>query len=79
MKKSDVRIGMKVVPFRKTKNEYSDFKNSWLVNRMRSENKRFAVVVGWDKEEKCWKLGTKRRDPNYDFFNSCDFRPYEEK
>lgn len=81
MKKSDVKIGMRVVPFRKTVPGWFNLNEShqWKISQ---ENKmNFLYVVGWENEENCWCLSTKNEPDTMDsdFFRASDFRPYVEK
>ena len=78
MKKSDVKIGMKVVPSKKTVEEWGGLKKSaeWASGKAQG----FLYVVEWENEENCWVLSARSRNKNLhkagDFFNSSDFKPY---
>ena len=80
MRKEDVKIGMKVVPFRKTVDGWSGLKESVQWKRAKDKNQPFLFVVAWDADEGCWGLSWNRdgrRNNAWDFFNSSDFRKYE--
>jgi len=75
MKNENVKIGMKVVPFQKTKVLTDTFTTSLTMKRM----KKYAVVTSWIDDESCWLLKADADDFGGDCFNACDFEPYEEK
>lgn len=75
MKHEDVSIGMKVVPFQKTKILTDSFETSPTMKIM----KEYATVAEWIDDENCWLL---RPDTGYYggcCFNACDFEPYVEE
>lgn len=83
MKKSDVKIGMKVAPTRKTVRSWGSLSLSAEWGEAKEKKLGFLYVVEWEKEEKCWVLSARSRRSNPhktgDFFNSSDFQPYEPK
>lgn len=77
MRKQDIKIGMKVVPFRKTAEGWSyplDESHCW--NDAKAMG--FLYVVAWEAEENCWVLSGRLESKSGDFFHSRDFRPYVE-
>ena len=75
MKKSDVVLGMKVVPFKKTAKGYGRLSNSYSKNVLK--NQRYLYVTGWNDEDRCWELARDKGDTvACDFFMSGDFKPY---
>lgn len=73
MRNKDVRIGMKVVPFQKTVNGWSNFPtHTW---EECSENQGFLYVTEYDNDQKCWVL-SEDTDGKGDFYNSQDFKSY---
>jgi hypothetical protein len=81
MKKSDVKIGMKVVPFRKTVPGWDwdglDGSTEW--DKAKKNNIPYLIVKGYDAEEKAWELGVNAETFDADFFRASDFRLYVEK
>jgi len=77
----DVRTGMKVVPFQKTKVICDSFSSSNTMRRIKETGQEYTYVLGWDMEESCWLLSDKKgaRVDEGDFFNASDFEPYVEE
>jgi hypothetical protein len=78
MKDSDVKIGMKVVPFQKTVVEWGDLEDSSCWMRRVDKPHPFLYVNEWDKDINCWILGDINVLGAGDYFNACDFEPYSE-
>ena len=74
MKKVDVKIGMKVVPFRKT--VWGNFSGSTVWNTAKNIQQPFLYVVGWDNEEQAYILNDSKKTKTGDFFKASDFNPY---
>jgi len=74
MKDDNVRTGMKVVPFKKTKVLTDTFDTSPVMRNM----KEYAEVTGWVEDEDCWLLKADGQEYGGDCFNACDFEPYGE-
>lgn len=92
MKKSDIKIGMKVVPFKKSltydcgilvsKGAKKNLEKSALWSSAKKSKKPFLYVKQFDCEDdvEFVHLGTTRgRRGGADFFLPRDFRPYESK
>jgi hypothetical protein len=75
MKFEDVEVGMKVVPFQKTKVLCDTFSTSLVINQM----EKYAVVKSRNYAENCWILGSDTNPYSGDYFNACDFEPYKER
>lgn len=76
MKKKDVKIGMKVVPFKKTVPGYMGLEES--IEWCQAQAQGFMYVTGYNELEKAWELSyEKHKGGHADFFRSSDFRPYE--
>jgi hypothetical protein len=77
LKDEDIKIGMKVVPFKKTVTGWEntlDNSPTWI-NRKIGQN--YLYVVGWDKEYNCWLLSNNIQGSG-DFFNASDLKLYKE-
>lgn len=77
MKKQDVKVGMKVVPFRKTAKRWCKLSKSFNWSKAKEANQPFLYVGYFDAEEDAWALMFNKRKFGGDFFRSSDFRPYE--
>lgn len=93
MKKSDVRVGMKVVPFKKSvsfhggvmlidKNKKEELEESYCWNEVKNTRKPYLYVKQFESEEgiEYVHLGVERGESGAaDFFLPQDFRPYVPK
>lgn len=75
MKKSDIQMGMKVVPFQKTSESYGGIYKSNMWRQAQLKNQLYLYVTGYNEEEKCWLLDTEPDTDTGDFFKACDFVP----
>ena len=76
MKEEDIKIGMKVVPFQKTAEEWGDLSSSQVWQKARG-SQGFLYVFGLDREEDAWILSADKTNDG-DFFRSEDFELYIE-
>jgi len=77
VKKEDVKIGMKVVPFQKT--AWGELEDSILWSDALRRKQGYLFVILFDEEEKVYVLSLDIEDTEAgDFFNPEDFDPYEE-
>jgi hypothetical protein len=85
MQNKNVHIGLQVVPHSKTVvmgscvGTLENDSNAW--KSALSKNQPFLYVTGWDRFQSCWLLNetyTEGTTPEGDYFNGCDFMPYEE-
>lgn len=77
MKKENVVIGQKVVPFQKTPDEFYGLENSNNWKNALVKNQNYLFVSSWDEDEETFILGCNENGQG-DYFNACDFEPYEE-
>jgi hypothetical protein len=77
MRKKDVKIGMKVIPFQKT--AYGSLETSVHWRRSCENNQPYLYVSYWNEEECCWALSRIDNAQGGDYFNSWDFEPYIKK
>jgi hypothetical protein len=80
MKNEDVKIGMKVVPIRKTATNWGSGKlsDSYCWTRAKNMDQPYLFVVSYDEEDRAWVLGEYKNMPSCgDFFRARDFRLYE--
>jgi len=79
MKKEDIKIGMRVVPFQKT--AFSQLENSNTWKDALNKNQKYLYVIDWDDELNCFVLDDENINDgdNGDFFNTEDFKPYSEE
>ena len=77
MKDADVKIGMKVVPFQKTtRTIIASLSDSVMWRTAKEHDQPFLYVVRF--REYFWVLSTQKgNQASGDWFNACDFRPYE--
>lgn len=80
MRKQDVVIGMRVVPFQKTAYTYG-LENSGVWKDARNKNQEYLYVIDWDEELKCFVLSDENvnNEDDGDFFNPEDFKHYNEQ
>lgn len=80
MKKSQIKIGMKVVPFRKSVDGYARLRESHQVEVAKKMGQPFLYVTERNEDEHCWCLSVSNVPNTHvaDFFNSWDFVPYVE-
>lgn len=76
MEDKDVKIGMKVVPFRKS--VYSSLEDSLMWNLAKDSAQPFLFVKDFDEDLSGWLLVDKLSHGG-DYFLSSDFYPYVEK
>lgn len=80
MKKSDVKIGMKVVPIRKSAVFFSSkLSNSAQWKLAKERGQKFLYVIGWREFAKSWSLAASKDSASGDWFKSHDFHPYTGK
>jgi hypothetical protein len=77
LKDADIRIGMKVTPFRKTVSGWGNSLDESPTWKNRKIGQNYLYVIAWDKELSCWLLGNSR-DSSGDFYNTSDFKLYKE-
>jgi hypothetical protein len=78
MRKEDIEIGMKVVPFQKTLEGYAEFEDSHVWKRAKEKNQNYLYVIDFDEDETYYILSEIMNDEaDGDFFNAEDFEPYE--
>jgi hypothetical protein len=77
MKKEDVKIGMKVVPFQKTVKGWEGLETSCVWKKTKEKGQNYLCINEYDENEGCYVLGFEETDG--DFFNVEDFKPYVEK
>ena len=77
MKDKDVKIGMKVVPHDKTSHIFMGLRMSYNWESAQEVKQPFLYVADFDGGY--WILNINKDTPNGDYFNACDFEPYEEK
>ena len=76
MRSKDVLRGMKVVPIAKSIGNAS-FER--IKEIMAQSHLKFLYVSTWNKDEKCWWLGTHRfQEDNRWLFTAKEFKPYKE-
>ena len=78
MKKEDVEIGIKVVPFQKTAHSWGNLNSSNIWYDAKRKAQPFLYVTGWDGEEDAWLLNITSEVVDGDFFRSEDFELYLE-
>ena len=78
MKNEDVEIGMKVVPFQKTKIEFDTFETSSVLRWAKQKNQPYLYVTKYSNRHSCWFLSDRKDGSGNDYFNACDFIPYVE-
>lgn len=76
MKNKDVKIGMKVVPFKKTAPGWGNLLSSVCWNKWGGKEQGFMYVTGLDEEG--WMLNPNKSKTTGDFFRAGDFKPYEQ-
>lgn len=92
MKKSDVKIGMRVVPFQKTAKNWGNLESSCVWKNAQDSGQKFLYVVGIylnEESELVRNKVVKKTTLEYmlnsekthggDFFDARDFKPYIEK
>ena len=77
MLKEDVEIGMKVIPYSKTVEDFEGLENSGHWKGAISINQYYLFVTGWHEDTNAFSLGIEINDSG-DYFNACDFEPYIE-
>ena len=81
MKHEDVEIGMKVVPFQKTVDDWGDglsWSPNW--NEYGGKEQGYLYVVGLEKNDPyAWILSNEENSFSGDYFNAEDFKPYAEE
>jgi len=76
MRKQDVQIGMKVVPFQKT--AWCSLTDSYIWKDALEDKQNYLYVVEFDEDENCFVLNNIDGDSDGDFFHPEDFNPYME-
>jgi hypothetical protein len=77
MNDKDVKIGMKVVPFKKTAGFFAPrLKDSATWRRAQEDGQEFLYVIGYDNSRPCWVLSDNEDSHTGDFFNADDFYQY---
>jgi len=74
MKNSEIKVGDKVVPTRKTVG--CRFKSSTEMAKAKEKGQPFLYVACWDKQENCWILSNEEDFRQGDFFKAKDFVEY---
>jgi len=77
------KVGKKVVPFQKTakhwEEDFTEYINSKTDISLYLKEHGYLYIVGFDKSEKAYILGISTdEEDGGDYFNSDDFKPYEE-
>lgn len=77
MRKEDIEIGMKVVPYQKTAYTH-ELEDSGVWKDARNKNQDYLYVIDWDHALNCFVLNDENMNDgdNGDFFNAEDFKPY---
>ena len=75
MKKEDVQIGMKVVPFQKTVLGWGGLQNSEVWEYAKNNNQEYLYVARENTEDNCFVLSDEL-DSDGDYFNPEDFKLY---
>ena len=76
MKKEDVFIGQRVIPFQKTVDGWGGLEYSIWSNAKEREQP-YLYILFWDEDEGVFVLSDRKDDQSGDFFNPEDSEPYE--
>jgi len=80
LKKKDVIISQKVVPFQKTVKGWGGLEHSYIWQDASMSDKPYLYVTRYNSNENCFVLGHEEDmiDGDGDYFNPEDFELYEE-
>jgi hypothetical protein len=82
LKKEDVRMGMKVIPFQKTavgwEEDIEEYKNHTYNYGYFLRENGYLYATEYDEYEEAWVLTDDLNERDGDYFNAEDFEPYEQ-